>query len=159
MEAPMASEKTRERAQKMNGGYSTPELAEAESSTGTGVLPAAGRFLAIAVAHDGLASDHNPSDRSNGHKRESFEDLIDVLLQSEAIPATLCFYTEGVRWVTRESPVLSELQEIRRRGAEIVTCRACLTEAGLLDAIAVGRLDTQDHIDDILRHAQHTMVV
>ena len=156
MEAPMVSERTRERTLKMNG-YSTSELTETESGIGAEVLPAAERFLAIAVAHDSVA--YNPSDRSNGHKRESFEDLIGVLLQSDAIPATLCFYTEGVHWVTRESPVLGELQEIRRRGAEIVTCRACLTEAGLLDAVAVGRLDTQDHIDDILRHAQHTMVI
>jgi hypothetical protein len=111
------------------------------------------RFLAIAVAHDGIA----PS--KNGHGRQKFQELIDVLLQSEVIPATLCFYTEGVRWLTRESPVLGQLQEIRRRGAEILACRACLSEAGLLDAFAVGRLDTQDNIDDILRHAQHTMVV
>jgi hypothetical protein len=111
------------------------------------------RFLAIAIAHDGMI----PS--NNGHKRETLEELIDVLLQSDAIPATLCFYTEGVRWLTRESPVLGALQEIRRRGAEIVGCRGCLAEAGLLDAVAVGRLDTQDHIDDILRHAHHTMVI
>jgi hypothetical protein len=110
-------------------------------------------FLAIAVAHDGIASGNN------GHVRQKFQELVDVLLQSDAIPATLCFYTEGVRWLTRESPLLSELQEIRRRGAEILACRACLTEAGLLDSFAVGRLDTQDHIDDVLRHAQHTMVV
>jgi len=111
------------------------------------------RFLAVAVPHDGITSS------SNGHGRPKFQELIDVLLQSEVIPATLCFYAEGVRWLTRESPVLGQLQEIRRRGAEILACRACLTEAGLLDAFAVGRLDTQDNIDDILRHAQHTMVV
>jgi hypothetical protein len=111
------------------------------------------RFLAIAVAHDGIG----PS--KNGHGRQKFQELIDVLLESEAIPATLCFYTGGVRWLTRESPVLSELQEIRRRGAEILACRACLAEAGLLDVFAVGRLDTQDHIDDIVRHAQHRRVV
>lgn len=146
MEAPLVRERTRKMKVETEG-------------IGAEVLPAAERFLAIAVAHDGVGSEYGSSNRSNGHKRESFEDLIDVLLQSEAIPATLCFYTEGVHWVTRGSPVLGELQEIRRRGAEIVTCRACLTEAGLLDAVAVGRLDTQDHIDDILRHAQHTMVV
>lgn len=158
METPTA----RERTYDMNGGHSTSEQAETESSVRAEVRSEPGRseakrsakrFLAIAVAHDGTAS------RSNGHHQETFEELIDVLLQSEAIPATLCFYTEGVRWLTRESPVLSELQEIRRRGAEIVACRACLAEAGLLDSVMVGRLDTQDYIDDILRYAQHTMVV
>ena len=132
---------------------------ETESSVGTEVLASEERFLAIAVAHDGFEGGTSAVPSSNGHGRQKFQELIDVLLQSDAIPATLCFYTEGVRWLTRESPLLVELQEIRRRGAEILACRACLTEAGLLDAFVVGRLDSQDHIDDILRHAQHTMVV
>ena len=153
MEAPMVSERARERTREMNSRYTTTERVEQTDSTATDLRP---RYLAIAVAHDGHG---RSTSASNGHGSQKFEELVDVLLQSEAIPATLCFYTEGVRWLTRESPLLSELQEIRRRGAEIVACRACLTEAGLLDSVAVGRLDTQDHIDDILRHAQHTMVV
>ena len=79
--------------------------------------------------------------------------------KSENIPATLCFYTEGVRWLTKESPILAQLAEIHKRGADIVACKACLAEAGLLDRVALGRLDSQDHIDDILRHAEHTVVV
>jgi hypothetical protein len=111
------------------------------------------RFLAIAIAHDGIAQDQGNPDRM------IFEELVQTLLESETIPATLCFYTEGVRWLTKDSPILTQLEEIRRRGAEIVACRACLAEAGLLDRIALGRLDSQDHIDDILRHAEHTVVV
>ena len=119
--------------------------------------PTRDRFLAIAVAHDG-GTDAGVR-RCNGHEQVALEELVDVLLQSESIPATLCFYTEGVRWLTRDSPLLQELREIRRRGAEIVGCRGCLAEAGLLDEVAVGRLDSEDYIEDVLRHAQHTMVV
>ena len=99
MEAPMVSERTRE----MESRQRQYERVETESRTG---VVERGRYLAIAVAHDGIA----PS--SNGHGRPKFRELVDVLLQSEAIHATLCFYTEGVHWVTRESPVLGELQEI-----------------------------------------------
>jgi intracellular sulfur oxidation DsrE/DsrF family protein len=111
------------------------------------------RLLAIAVAHDGVSQDRE------GRERMAFEDLVRVLLESEEIPATLCFYTEGVRWLTRDSPIVEDLKEICRRGADIVVCRACLAEAGLLDEMAVGRLGTEDHIDEILRHAQHAMVL
>ena len=111
------------------------------------------RFLAIAVAHDGIAQDPDSTEWM------ALEDLVDTLLQSENIPATLCFYTEGVRWLTNESPILKQLAEIHKRGADIVVCRACLAEAGLLDRVALGRLDSQDHIDEILRHAEHTVVV
>jgi intracellular sulfur oxidation DsrE/DsrF family protein len=111
------------------------------------------RFLAIAVAHDGIAQGRSSKEWM------ALEDLVHVLLESETIPATLCFYTEGVRWLTNDSPILSQLEEIRKRGADIVVCRACLAEAGLLGRVALGRLDSQDHIDEILRHAEHTMVV
>jgi len=111
------------------------------------------RFLAIAVAHDGVAQDRN------GRDRMAFEDLVNVLLESDQIPATLCFYTEGVRWLTHDSPVIAKIQEIAKRGGEIVVCRACLAEAGLLDEVVLGHLDTEDHIDEILRHAEHAMVL
>jgi hypothetical protein len=110
-------------------------------------------FLAIAVAHDGVTQG------LDGQERIALEDLVHTLLESPRVPATLCFYTEGVRWLTMESPILAQLQEIGNRGADIVACRACLAEAGMLDRVALGRLDTQDHIDEILRHAEHTVVI
>ena len=110
-------------------------------------------FLAVAVAHDGVVQDRNGKDRM------ALEELIRVLLEANEIPATLCFYTEGVRWLTDDSPVVDQLREICRRGADVVACRDCMAEAGLLDRMAVGRLDTQDHIDEILRHAEHTLVL
>jgi intracellular sulfur oxidation DsrE/DsrF family protein len=110
-------------------------------------------FLVIAVPYDGIAQD------ADGKDREAFENLVQTLLAYEKIPATLCFYTAGVRWVTHESPFVEELKEIRARGADIVACRASMKEAGLLDELAVGRLDTADRIDDMLIGAQHAMVV
>jgi hypothetical protein len=110
-------------------------------------------FLVIAVPYDGVAQD------KNGKDREAFESLVETLLAYERIPATLCFYTEGVRWVTNESPFVEQLKEIRSRGADIVACRASMAEAGLIEDLAVGRLDTADRIDDMLIGAQHAMVV
>ena len=110
-------------------------------------------LLAIAVAHDGV------SQSRNGKERVAMEELVQVLLDAEAVPATLCFYTEGVRWLTPDSPIIDQLREIHRRGADIVVCRECMAEAGLLDCIEVGRPDSEDRIEEILRHAEHTMVL
>ena len=110
-------------------------------------------FLVIAVPYDGIAQD------KNGKDREAFESLVETLLAYDQIPATLCFYTEGVRWVTNESPFVEQLKEIGSRGADIVACQASMAEAGLIDDLAVGRLDTADRIDDMLIGAQHAMVV
>jgi hypothetical protein len=110
-------------------------------------------LVVIAVPYDGVAQG------SNGKDRQAFESLVRTLLDYDTIPATLCFYTEGVRWVTHESPFVDELKEIGARGADIVACRASLAEAGLLSELAVGRLDAPDTIDDILIGASNAMVV
>ena len=109
--------------------------------------------LVIGVAHDGVTQDHNGKDRM------AFENLVHVLLNYSKIPATLCFYTEGVRWLTYESPFIEELKEIRSRGADIVACRATVAEADLFDDLAIGRLTAPDRIDDMLLQAEHAMVL
>ena len=109
--------------------------------------------LVIAVPRDGVTQGQN------GKDRQAFENLLHTLLVYDRIPATLCFYTEGVRWLTHESPYIEELKEIRARGADIVACRASMAAGGLLSDLAVGRLDTADSIDDMLIGAQHAMVV
>ena len=110
-------------------------------------------FLAIAVAHDGVSQDRN------GQDRIAFEKLVHTLLGYDKIPATLCFYTEGVRWLTGESPFIDELKEIHSRGADIIACRASMADAGLTRELRVGRLEAPDQIDDLLLEAEHTMVV
>jgi hypothetical protein len=109
--------------------------------------------LVIGVAHDGVTQDRD------GKERQAFENLVRVLLSHAKIPATLCFYTEGVRWLTCESPYIDELKEISARGADILACRATMSQAGLLDQLAVGRLTAPDRIDDMLLQAEHAMVL
>lgn len=105
-------------------------------------------FLAIAVAHNGVSQD-----------RTRFDQVLETLLNCDHVPATLCFYAEGIHWLTSESPVLDKLERIGRQGGHILACRHCLAEAGLLNEMIVGQLATEDHIDETLRHAQHTMVL
>jgi intracellular sulfur oxidation DsrE/DsrF family protein len=111
------------------------------------------RSLAIAVAHDGLS-------QSNGNDQEfPLEALLHMLLNSEALPTRLLFYTEGVRWVTRESPLLDLLRAVEARGVELVACRTCLRSAGLLDQVAVGKVGSQDGIIEAMHTAENVVVL
>jgi len=110
-------------------------------------------YLVIGVAYDGVTQD------SDGKERLAFESLVRELLNHAKIPVTLCFYTEGVRWLTKESPYIDELKEINARGGEILACRATVKAAGLQDDLAVGRLAAPDLIDDMLLQAEHVMVL
>ncbi len=109
--------------------------------------------VAIGIAHNGVAQGRN------GKDRQAFENLVHALLKYPNIPLTLCFYTEGVRWVTDESPYINELKEIRSRGADILVCKATLAESGMTGRLVVGRADHPDHIDDVLLQAEHAMIL
>lgn len=111
------------------------------------------KSLAIGIAHDGVTQD------SSGKDRQAFENLIHTLLTYSTLPLTLCFFTEGVRWVTRESPFIQELREIGARGADILVCRAAMSESGLFDQLAIGKVAHPDMIDDVLLQAEHAMVL
>lgn len=112
-----------------------------------------GTSLAIAVVHDGVAL-------QDGQERPRVEEVIDLLLACESpTVATLYFYTEGVRWVTSASPLVERLRELQARGVEVRVCRSCLREAGLLEDVRVGRLVSQDSIQDELYHAEHVVVL
>jgi len=110
-------------------------------------------FLTVAVACDGVSQD------CNGKERAKFDQILEMLLNCKPIPATLCFYGEGIRWLTQESPVIDKLDQVCRHGVQIVACHHCMAEAGLLDQMAIGQLETEDHIDEMLRHSEHAMVL
>lgn len=109
-------------------------------------------LLAIGIARDGIAE-------TSGKDREKFDQILDMLLDCEQAPAALCFYGEGVRWLTKESPVIEKLEQVCKHGVQVVACRHCMAEAGLLSDMAVGSLATEDHVNHILRHAEHAMVL
>lgn len=61
-----------------------------------------------------------------------------LLIQSEEIPAAICFYTEGVKLVTTGSPVLDQLRTLEAKGVRLVLCSTCLNYLNLADQVEVG---------------------
>jgi intracellular sulfur oxidation DsrE/DsrF family protein len=63
---------------------------------------------------------------------------VKLLLENDALPGAICFYTDGVRLVVEGSPILESLKELEARGVHLVLCRTCLEHYGLLDQVRVG---------------------
>lgn len=61
-----------------------------------------------------------------------------LLAESGALPAQLCFYTDGVKLCVNGSPVLDELRALAGKGVELVLCSTCLETFGLRDQVAAG---------------------
>jgi intracellular sulfur oxidation DsrE/DsrF family protein len=63
---------------------------------------------------------------------------LQLLLQNEALPSAICFYTEGVKLVLDGSPVLTQLRELETAGVRLIVCSTCLNYFGLADKVKAG---------------------
>lgn len=88
--------------------------------------------IVILVTGDGMGR----ADQALQHKLMAT--YFKLLLDSNTLPAAICFYTDGVKLVTTGSPVLGELQALESRGVTLIICSTCLTYFGLQDQVAVG---------------------
>lgn len=61
-----------------------------------------------------------------------------LLLDSNLLPAAICFYTDGVKLVVEGSPVLEQLQALEAKGVHLVVCQTCLNYFGLAEKVKVG---------------------
>ena len=61
-----------------------------------------------------------------------------LILDADPLPEAICFYTDGVKLVCAESPVLTELQTLEARGVHLVICQTCLDTLGLADQVRCG---------------------
>jgi intracellular sulfur oxidation DsrE/DsrF family protein len=61
-----------------------------------------------------------------------------LLLDSNLLPAVICFYTDGVKLVIEGSPVLEQLQALETKDVHLVVCQTCLNHFGLAEKVKVG---------------------
>ncbi len=61
-----------------------------------------------------------------------------LLIENEALPAAICFYTEGVKLVTEGSPVLERLRALEAKDVRLIICSTCLDYFNLREQVRVG---------------------
>lgn len=109
--------------------------------------------LTIAVANNGKVSFDGRS------RQEELEALLETMLTADTLPVTMLFYTEGVRWVVRDSPVLAKLQAVESKGAKLVSCLDCLSSCDLASEVGVGTVSDEESIMETLWAAGNVMVI
>jgi intracellular sulfur oxidation DsrE/DsrF family protein len=57
---------------------------------------------------------------------------------SRMLPGAICLYTDGVKLVCDESPVLAELDVLEKKGVRLVVCKTCLDYLRLTHRVRVG---------------------
>ena len=61
-----------------------------------------------------------------------------LLDENNILPAAICFYTNGVRLVVADSPVLDVLKSLEAKGVRLILCSTCLNTFNLADQVRVG---------------------
>jgi hypothetical protein len=82
-----------------------------------------------------------------------------LIAMAEPLPAQICFYTDGVKLCTNDSPVLDELRALAGKGVELVLCSTCLDTLGLRDQVAIGVVGGMGDIIAAMTGADNTITL
>ena len=86
----------------------------------------------ILITRDGMGTAEKPLQHTLVSK------YLQLLVESETLPAVICFYADGVKLVVEGSPVLEQLRSLENKGVHLVVCNTCLHYYGLQDLVKVG---------------------
>ena len=82
-----------------------------------------------------------------------------LLDKSDALPAVVCFYTEGVYLVVDDSPVLESLRSLEAKGVRLIICNTCLNYYELMDRVVVGITGGMTDIIEAQRRASKVITL
>lgn len=85
--------------------------------------------------------------------RSLLQPYFNALLELERPPQSVLFYHTAVRLLTRNSPILQQLQALQDKGVELLACSLSLQQLDLCSERALGELSTQAILLDRQLHA------
>ena len=86
----------------------------------------------ILITREGMGS----ADVTLQHKL--LDTYLKLLMENQALPAAICFNTEGVKLVVEGSPFLEHLSQIEQKGVRLIICSTCLNYFGISEKVRVG---------------------
>jgi len=63
---------------------------------------------------------------------------LELLTLNTNMPAAICFYTEGIKLVIDDSPVLGQLKALEDKGVRLIVCSTCLDYYDVTDRVTIG---------------------
>lgn len=85
--------------------------------------------------------------------------FLSLLVESNALPGKLLFYTDGVKLVCEGSPVLEQLRVLEAKGVGLIVCSTCLNYFGLMDKVQVGVVGGMAAILEAMAQAEKVVSV
>jgi len=76
--------------------------------------------------------------------------FLKTLVGNPLRPEKIVCWNAGVKLLTRESPVVTTLQDLEGIGVEVLACKTCVEHFGLQGRLQVGEISTMPIISDLL---------
>ncbi|MGL5243694.1 MAG: sulfurtransferase-like selenium metabolism protein YedF [Sarcina sp.] len=73
-----------------------------------------------------------------------------TLSESESIPDKLIFINSGVKLTIKNSPVLESLDNLAKKGVDILCCGTCLDFYGIKENLAIGTITNMYNIVEVM---------
>lgn len=80
--------------------------------------------------------------------------FLHTLGEVEPVPDTIIFINSGVKLVAEGSPALQDLQDLSKRGVDILACGTCLGHYALRDKLSVGEVSNMYTIAETILGAK-----
>jgi len=78
--------------------------------------------------------------------------LLETLPRHQDRPVAIICWNTAVKLLAEGSPLLARLKRLEEKGVEILAGHLCVSELGLSDKIAVGKLVGMEEILDLILH-------
>lgn len=79
--------------------------------------------------------------------------FLKTLVGNPLRPEKIVCWNAGVKLLTRESPVVTTLQDLEGIGVEILACKTCVEHFGLQEKLRAGEISTMPVISDQIGRA------
>jgi DsrE/DsrF/DsrH-like protein len=76
--------------------------------------------------------------------------FLKTLVANPLRPEKIVCWNAGVKLLTKDSPVISTLQDLEGIGVEILACKTCVEYYGLQEKLQAGEISTMPVISDLL---------
>jgi intracellular sulfur oxidation DsrE/DsrF family protein len=96
--------------------------------------------VTILVTRDGMGT----AEPELAHKLAGT--YFNLLELQDLLPQAVCFYAEGIRLVTKGSPILEELRSLEAKGVRLIVCGTCVNHYHVAEQVRVGRVGSMKDI-------------
>jgi selenium metabolism protein YedF len=83
----------------------------------------------------------------------------ELLAMHTDLPAAICFYTEGVKLVIDDSPVLGQLKALEVKGVHLIVCSTCLDYFNITDRMKIGIVGGMSDIIEAQMNAEKVITI